>query len=83
VLQVLGVLPDEHMRQLEVEPQFASFRVPLSHEYTCMETVMAGCHPAAIDFVKSCLHPDPEQRLTAAELLQVGRPAHARACRTC
>ncbi|KAG1674487.1 hypothetical protein FOA52_003092 [Chlamydomonas sp. UWO 241] len=70
VLQVLGVLTDEHMRQLEVEPQFASFRVPLSHEYTCIEAVMAGCHPYALDFVKSCLHPDPEQRLTAAELLQ-------------
>lgn len=69
--QVLGVLTEEHMRMLDVEPQFASFRVPLSHEYITIESVMAGCHPHAVDFVKACLHADPEQRLSAEELLHM------------
>eukprot|EP00232_Nephroselmis_pyriformis_P024027 CAMPEP_0182866016 /NCGR_PEP_ID=MMETSP0034_2-20130328/7988_1 /TAXON_ID=156128 /ORGANISM="Nephroselmis pyriformis, Strain CCMP717" /LENGTH=462 /DNA_ID=CAMNT_0024998339 /DNA_START=151 /DNA_END=1536 /DNA_ORIENTATION=+ len=71
IIKCLGKLVDKHLDCMRRNPLFAGMRMPAAHELDPLETRFPQFDPTILQFLKKCLHHDPEQRPSCEQLLQL------------
>ncbi|KAK9841780.1 hypothetical protein WJX81_002502 [Elliptochloris bilobata] len=77
ILKCLGRLAPRHAAAMAVHPSFAGVRLPAAHELEPLEVRFPKFDLPLLQFLKACLHPEPEKRLSCAELLRLPYFANA------
>ncbi|KAK9806137.1 hypothetical protein WJX72_002864 [[Myrmecia] bisecta] len=71
IMKCLGALSPKHTEAMRRSNLFEGMRMPAPHELEPLERRFPEFDPALLQFLKACLHPEPEQRPTCAELLRL------------
>mmetsp|Transcript_9006 Transcript_9006/g.19350 ORF Transcript_9006/g.19350 Transcript_9006/m.19350 type:complete len:799 (+) Transcript_9006:292-2688(+) len=70
-VRTLGRLSDRHMAIMMADEKLSTVPIPSPEEQQSLERRFHDFSPDMMEVLYACLHPDPEQRLTAAQVMQL------------